>query len=303
MNVLVTGGSGFLGRHLVPRLLSLGYSVRMLDVSDASWRDPKVQFITSSVADESILNSAVSGCEAVIHLASSVIPKTSNDNPLLDARTNLVGTLKLLDASVNAGVRRFIYASSGGTVYGEPSVACVREDHPTDPICSYGIVKLAVEKYLALYQRLYGLESVSLRISNLYGEHQRHDTGLGVIATFCHKAVTGKTVEIWGDGTVSRDFIYVGDVVDAFAAGLAFEGQNLVANIGSGTSVSLNTILETIEGLTGNEVSKTYLPARAFDVHRTCLDVSLAGQKLGWRPRTSLGEGIERVLEVMARES
>lgn len=303
MKILVTGGSGFLGRHLVRRLAAQGHAVRVLDVSDAPWRDPKVEFIASSVADESVLNLAVSGCETVIHLASSVIPKTSNDDPLLDARSNLVGTLRLLDASLNAGVKRVLFASSGGTVYGEPTVSAVSEAHPTDPICSYGIVKLAVEKYLALYQRLYGLESVSLRMSNLYGEHQRHDTGLGVIASFCHKAMAGETVEVWGDGTVSRDFIYVGDVVDAFGAALAYSGPALVVNIGSGTSVSLNEIVSTISELTGRDVPRRYLPGRAFDVQRTCLDVAKAREVLGWRPTTSLKDGIAKVLRVMQEET
>jgi UDP-glucose 4-epimerase len=299
MKVLVTGGSGFLGRHLVRRLISRGSTVRILDVSDAGWPEPSVEFMAGSVADESILNAAVSGCEAVIHLASSVIPKTSNDDPLLDSRSNLIGTLKLLDVCVGAGARRFVFASSGGTVYGEPSASVVSESHPTDPICSYGIVKLAVEKYLALYQRLHGLQSVSLRISNLYGEHQRHDSGLGAIAAFCHKAVNDEPVEIWGDGSVSRDFVYVGDVVDAFVAALDYEGQNLVANIGSGESVSLTTILETIETILGRKIAKRHLPARPFDVQRTCLDISLAARTLDWQPRTPLSEGIARVLHVI----
>ncbi|MEG6509457.1 NAD-dependent epimerase/dehydratase family protein [Methyloligella sp. 2.7D] len=302
MIVLVTGGSGFLGRHLVQRLVDDGHHVRVLDVADTRSRDPRVEFVASSMTDESVLNAAVSGCEAVFHLASSVVPKTSNDNPILDARSNLIGTLQLMDASIDAGVSRFIFASSGGTVYGEPTVVKVKESHPTEPISSYGIVKLAVEKYLALYARLYGLNSIALRISNLYGEHQRHDTGLGVIASFCHGAVTDNPVKVWGDGSVSRDFIYVGDVVDAMVAALRYRGSHLVANIGSGETVSLSEILALIEELTGREVAKEYLPGRPFDVHRTCLDVTLADDALGWRPKTSLRDGISRVLQTVEQE-
>ena len=203
----------------------------------------------------------------------------------------------MLEASAGAGVKRIVFASSGGTVYGEPTVPRVDESHPTEPISSYGIVKLALEKYIALYSREHGLTSVSLRISNLYGEGQRHDTGFGVIASFCHKAVTGATVEIWGDGTVSRDFIHVSDVVDAFVAALDHDGESLVVNIGSGTSVSINTVLDTIATIVGREVPRRYLQGRAFDVKHTCLDIGLAARTLGWTPKIDLNEGLRRVLE------
>ncbi|ODS01224.1 hypothetical protein AUC68_12740 [Methyloceanibacter methanicus] len=269
----------------------------VLDVRDFDGRDPAVKFIAGSVADKDAAKAAVAGADAVIHLASSVVPKTSNDDPACDVSSNLIGTLNLLEASVGAGVTRIVFASSGGTVYGEPTVPIVDESHRTEPISSYGIVKLALEKYIALYGREHDITSVSLRISNLYGEGQRHDTGFGVIASFCHKAVAGETVDIWGDGTVSRDFIHVSDVVDAFVAALDHDGDSLVVNIGSGTSVSINTVLDTIATITGREVPRRYLQGRAFDVRHICLDVGLAARTLGWKPRIDLNEGLRRVLE------
>lgn len=303
MRILVTGGSGFLGRHMVARLRELGHAVRILDISDAPWRPTDIDFVPGTTTDERTLKDAVSECNAVVHLASTTIPKTSNNDPQLDAKSNLVGTLMLLDASVSAGVRRVVFASSGGTVYGETHKAKVDESHLTDPICAYGIVKLAVEKYLTLYHRLHGLESVSLRISNLYGEHQRPDTGLGVITSFCHKAIANEPLEVWGDGTVSRDFVYVGDVVDAFVRALQCDVACLTANVGSGTSVSLNTIIEIISRLMHREVETRFVAARSFDVKRTCLDVGLAERVLGWRPETSLETGISRVIEAIPQAS
>lgn len=286
--ILVTGGMGFLGRHLLPALTSAGHEVRVMDVYDAPWREASVEFIRGTFDDEALLAPALEGCAAVVHMASSTIPRTSNEDPAADIQTNLSGAVRLLEACRKAGCSRFVFTSSGGTVYGDVHNERITEDHPTEPISSYGIVKLAVEKYMAMYGRLYGMKTASLRIANLYGEHQRHDSGLGAIAAFTHRIVTGNPVEIWGDGSVARDFVYVGDVVLAVLAALKTGKPGLVANIGSGRAVSLNEILDMIEVTAGCASTRNYLPGRSFDVQRTCLDIGRAKSELGWQPQQAL---------------
>lgn len=297
--VLVVGGAGFLGRHLVMRLAAAGHHVRIADLREPTWRPEGVSFIGMGLGGDDRLDASVQGSDIIVHLASSTIPKTSNDDPVGDVATNLLGSLRLFDAAVRHKTKRVIFASSGGTVYGEPECDSVSESHPTHPISSYGIVKLAIEKYLALYNRLHGLEYVGLRIANLYGEHQSPDSGLGAIAAFCARAKRNETIEIWGDGSASRDFVYVGDVVDAFELSMTVPAANTIVNVGSGTSTSLNEITAILEKVLGHKIGVRYLPARLFDVRRTKLDPALAQRILGWKPKTDLESGIARVLQVL----
>ena len=301
MNILVTGGAGFLGRHLIARLIQQNHNVRILDITEPALDDGALTYISGSFTEHEKVAAALKDCHLVYHLASSVIPKTSNDSPIADVQTNLIGTLNLLNCCVDSGVKRIIYPSSGGTIYGETNDEVVKEWHPTHPISSYGIVKLTVEKYFYLFNRLHGLESVVLRISNLYGEYQRHDTGLGLIAAVCYKALNDEVIEIWGDGSVSRDFVYVGDVVDAMLVAMSRGDGCTIVNIGSGQCVTLNEILETVEELIGKNVRRKYLAERPFDVKRICLDISAANEKLDWRPKTSLKSGIKKVLHVLEK--
>lgn len=297
--VLVTGGMGFLGRHLLPVLLETVAEVRVVDVFEAKWKDPRVSFFHGGLTDTALLSAALEGCDTVFHLASSSVPASSNADPVQDIENNLIGTVRLLEACREAGCGRIIHASSGGTVYGNISVQPVPESHATDPISSYGIVKLAAEKYLAMYSQLYGMHAVSLRISNLYGEHQRHDTGLGAIAAFAHNALTGKPIEIWGDGTVERDFVHVSDVVSAMYAATKLQRRHLVVNIGSGRSASLNEVIDHIANSCGFEPERKYTPSRKFDVQKSYLDISAAAQILHWKPQVTMEQGIERVISTM----
>jgi UDP-glucose 4-epimerase len=225
------------------------------------------------------------------------LPKTSNEDPKFDAISNLAGTIGLLDLAVQYRTKRLIFISSGGTVYGRPSVIPIPESHPLNPLCSYGIIKLAIEKYLRMYHTLYGLKSCSLRLSNLYGEHQRADTGQGAIAVFCYKALSGKPIDIWGDGTVARDFIYVKDSVDAITKAMCSDYSGTEINIGSGQNTTLNQIIASIESFLGREVTRRYLPGRPFDIHEVCLDISYAKLQLGWEPTKSLQDGIGLMID------
>jgi len=291
-SVLVTGGAGFLGRHLVFRLLDMGTSVRCFDRIKPLWMTSDIDFVEGDFTASDILAPAVKDVDAIIHLASTSLPKTSNDDPRFDIMSNLAGTIGLLDLSVKYRVKRLIFISSGGTVYGPSSINPIPESHPTNPLCSYGIIKLAIEKYLRMYHKLYGLESCSLRLSNLYGEHQRIDISQGAIAVFCHKALKKQPIDIWGDGTVVRDFLYVKDAADAIIKALLSDYSGIEINIGSGQSSNLNQIIAGIEDVLGRNVDRRYLPGRPFDVQEVCLDISKARLLLDWEPSTSLHNGI-----------
>lgn len=294
--ILVIGGSGFLGQHLIEALLADGRDVRCLDVMKPKHFDKRMEFIEGSFMDSKVLERALSDCKVVFHLASTTIPKTSNLDPIFDINTNLRGTVQLLDQTIKCNINKFIFISSGGTVYGIPTTLPVSEDHATNPICSYGIIKLAIEKYLHLYHYLHGLNTCILRLSNPYGRYQRIGFGQGALTTFCHKALSGETIEIWGDGCVVRDFIYVSDAVRAMINALNKDISEQVFNIGYGTGISINQIILMIEESLGYEIKKRYCKARTFDVPEIYLDIRRAKQFLDWEPKVSPAAGIEKMI-------
>lgn len=297
--VLVVGGSGFLGRHLIEGLLDAGFTVSSLDLIKPNWLDGSVGFYEGCFTTSSLLEEALSDCDIVFHLASTTLPKLSNEDPLFDISTNLLGTVELLNFAVQKRIRKFVFISSGGTVYGAPTSVPVHENHSTNPICSYGIVKLSIEKYLRLYHRLHGLETVSLRVSNPYGEHQRVDKSQGAISVFCHKALKGETIEIWGDGSVVRDFIYVKDVVQSMLKALESDCAGMEINVGYGSGASIDEVLFTIETSLGHKVDRKYFPARSFDVPEIYLDIGMAKSILDWTPELQLQDGIDLLLKWM----
>ncbi len=294
---LVTGASGFLGRHLVEALLAEGCTVVGFDISTPDTSDDHLQWVTGSFLDGELLRDALQDCEVIFHLASTTLPKSSNDDPGHDVATNLQGAIGLLDQAVAAGVSKVVFISSGGTVYGVPRQLPVPEDHVTHPTCSYGIVKLAIEKYLYLYHQMHGLDTCSLRLSNPYGEYQRPDTGQGVIAALCHRALHGETIEIWGDGSVVRDFIYVKDAVAAMLKAMEVECAGQAFNIGSGTGTSINQVIDQIELASACTVKRDYKPGRGFDVPEIYLDISKASRDLNWQPLVSMEEGLARLFD------
>ena len=195
-----------------------------------------------------------------------------------------------------------MFASSGGTVYGAPRIVPVPETHPTQPLCSYGIHKLAIEQYLHLYHVLHGLAYCVLRLANPFGERQRSDASQGAVAVFLDLALRGEEVTVWGDGSAVRDYIYVGDVARAFCLAAAHDSPAAVFNIGSGQGHSVNELLAEIGELLGQRVSRRYVQGRAFDVPVNVLDTTLAAQTLGWTPQASFRAGLERTLESLRRE-
>ena len=305
MRYLVLGGTGFIGSHLVDELVAGGASVRLYSrglTAQEDWPAGKeVERFTGDLADAASVERAVRGCEVVFHLVSTTLPKSSNEDPAHDVATNVLGTLALLESARRNSVQRIVFISSGGTVYGRPRASPVAEDHATDPICSHGIAKLAIEKYLHLYSMLHGLDYRVLRVSNAYGERQRADRGQGAVSVFLSRALKGEPVTIWGDGSVVRDYVYVGDVARALAAAARHHGADRVFNIGTGRGTSLNDLIAIIEKACGREVKRVYQEGRTFDIDRNILDVSRAAARLGWRPETSLVDGIGKTLEWMTR--
>lgn len=298
---LITGGGGFIGSHLIEALLHSGAQVRDIDLKPGRVKHPALDHWSGSFLDASLVREAMVGIDTVYHLAATNFPRESNRDPLRDAQENLIGSLQLLDTAAKSGVRRFVFISSGGTVYGATETAPIREDHPTNPITAYGICKLAFEKYLRLYAAQEPIETIALRLANPYGANQDIRKAQGALTTFAHRALSGETIEIWGDGTVERDFIHIDDVISGIMAAGRAKASGLEVNIGSGEGASLNRLIAEISEALGRKIDVTFKPSRQFDVPRNFLDISRAEAELGWRPSVGLRDGIGRLLRDMSK--
>ena len=298
---LVLGGAGFIGSHLADALAKAGHRVRAFDRPHVDSLAPLAnrgcEIVAGDFLNPQDLGRALRGIEIVFHLISTTLPQTSNDNPAYDVETNLLGTLRLLERCRGEGVRKVVFVSSGGTVYGVPRSVPLAESHPTQPTCAYGIHKLAIEKYLHLEHVLHGLDYRVVRPANLYGERQRPDVALGAVTVFLDRALRGEPIRIWGDGSIVRDYLYVGDAVGAMVKLMAYSGDERVFNLGSGAGTSLNDLVEAIEGAIGRRPAVQYEPARVFDVPANVLDCSLAKRTLGWSATTPLGTGIRKTYD------
>jgi UDP-glucose 4-epimerase len=306
LRCLVLGGRGFIGSHLVNALLEAGHQVTCFDrphlvpLGATHASDERFRFVEGDFVSEADIAEALPGCDVCFHLVSTTLPHSSNADPVFDVETNLLGTVRLLNHARSAGLRKLVFVSSGGTVYGTPTSVPIDESHPTHPLCSYGITKLAIEKYLELFHHLHGLDYCVLRIANPYGEMQRTQASQGAVAVFLGKAVRGEAVEIWGDGSVVRDFVYIGDVADALVKAMHHEGPQRLFNIGAGRGHSLNEVLDTIDEVVGRKTRRVYRPGRAFDVPANVLSIERASTHLGWRPRVAFRDGVARLASWLA---
>jgi UDP-glucose 4-epimerase len=305
MKSLILGGGGFLGSHLSEALLAENHDVVIFDQPNARYleysRRQGAAIITGDFLNVDDLCAAMENCDLVYYLISTTVPQTSNENPQHDIRTNVIGSLYVLDEARKQGVKKIIFSSSGGTVYGIPQEIPIKESHPTEPISSYGIGKLTIEKYLHLYWVLYRLDYCILRISNAYGARQPITPTQGVIAAFLGKATNNKEIIVWGDGSVLRDYVYASDIANAFLKASLYQGDLKVFNIGSGHGHSLNDIIGAIENITQVPLQVKYLPGRPFDVPINVLDISRAKLHLNWEPKVRLEEGILYSLEWMQK--
>lgn len=295
MKVLILGGNGFIGGHLVDAFQLSGSKVRVLDRPHSLRTKPiaGVDYRHADFQDQASLAEALVDIDLVLHLVSSTVPSTSNLDPIADIESNLVGSVRLLQQMRQVGTPRIIFLSSGGTVYGNPKQLPVSESHPLQPISSYGVVKVAIENYLNMYQVLYGLSSTVLRVSNPYGPRQAHIGVQGAIPTFFNRILSEESIKIWGEGEIIRDYIFIDDLVQAIMAA-ANQSVNGVFNIGAGSGVSLIELLKTVGEVAQVTPKIEFLAARDFDVKETYLDITKAKTHLGWEPTVSLRDGCER---------
>lgn len=305
---LVLGGRGFIGSHVTDALLRQGMVVRCFDRSGPSpavrpASGGSIEFVQGDFTNPVDVERAVDGCTTCIHLVSTTLPKSSNLAPAYDVESNLVGTIHLLELAVRRGLRKVVFVSSGGTVYGIPRSIPIVETDPTEPISSYGITKLAIEKYLHLFHVMHGLDYSILRLSNPYGEGQRLNASQGAVAVFMGKVLDGEPIEIWGDGSTVRDYVYVRDVAGAVLAAVHHSPVDRVFNIGAGVGHSLNDLIEAIERATGRTALRHYLPARNFDVPVNVLSITRAREQLGWSPTVAFDKGIELLADWIDRQS
>lgn len=293
MNVLVLGGNGFIGSHVVDALSFAGHRVRIFDRAEDRYQGRRdgVEYVIGSFNDVLLLSDALTDIDVVFHSISTTVPSTSNSDPAFDIQSNLVATVQLLNAMLVRGVKRIVYLSSGGTVYGQSNSELIAESHPLRPISSYGVVKVAIENYLYMYQQLHGMQATILRPANPYGERQGNLGLQGVIGTFLCKLKRNEVIEIWGDGTVVRDFIYIGDLAEICRKSVEVDISGIF-NVGGGRGYSINEVLRCIATVTGRDPRPVYKQGRGFDVRRVVLDISLAEETFGWRPRTTLEQGV-----------
>ena len=303
---LVTGGAGFIGSHLADRLLAEGHDVAVLDDLSTGLRAnvaDGVRFHEGDLCGVGFVRRLLREFrpELVFHLAAQMDVRRSTREPEFDARVNVLGGLGLLREAIGAGVRRVVYASTGGAVYGDvdPAALPVRETEVPYPISEYGASKLSFEHYLSVYQSRGEIEYVALRFPNVYGPRQRPDGEAGVVAIFSGRMLRGEEVFIFGDGTKTRDYVYVSDVVEANVRA-AGGPSGVVANLGWGREVADIEIFRTVAAATGYDRPPTFAPARPGEVARICLDAGLARATWGWCPAVPLAAGVRRVVEHVA---
>jgi UDP-glucose 4-epimerase len=284
-----------LGSHIVDKFLAEKHDVCVYDLYPERFRrSPKgIKFYTGDFGNVGALDELIAtGFDAVIHCVSTTTPKSSNESPEFDIQSNVIGTLYLLDICVKHKVGKLVFMSSGGTVYGDiGDLDKVDESHGVRPMCSYGVSKLTIEHYLDVYRHLRGLDYVALRLSNPFGERQSPLRALGALTVFLHRTLKGQGIEIWGDGAVTRDFIYVGDVANA----VYLATVNPIAgvyNVGTGSGLSLRDVLVHIEDVVGVAPAVSWLPSRSFDVPRIILDASKLRNATNWHCVTSVRDGV-----------
>ena len=310
--VLVTGGAGFIGSHVAELYLARGYEVTVLDnlssgrLTNLPAGATFVQADVGSPEARALL--ATGGFVVLNHHAAQLDVRVSVADPALDARVNILGLINLLEGSREGGVRRVVFASSGGVVYGESTRLPHLEEAPKLPISPYGVSKLASEFYLAVYAQLYGLVTVSLRYANVYGPRQSPHGEAGVVAIFANRIASGRELTVYGAGEQTRDYVYVGDVARANLAASSWAGKleggidSVAFNVGTGIETSVNALVDAMLRATVASNPVTLAPARSGELQRSAVDSRKARRELGWTPAMSLEEGLQRTYEWVTGE-
>jgi UDP-glucose 4-epimerase len=312
MRVLITGGAGFIGSHVTERLLADGFHVGIIDDLSTGTLENLRRSAEKGVRDEDVMVRDICSPDSaawlanwrpdvVIHLAAQASVARSVTSPATDAQINIVGTLNVLDAAVRTGVRKVVFASSGGTIYGEPApgAARVAETDPYRAHSPYGLAKATVNRYLDLYDELFGLTSTVLALGNVYGPRQGSGGSSGVVADFVTALCEGRQPVVHGDGRQSRDFVYVTDVAEAFSLACG-KADGMVVNIGTGVATSINGVLALVCQAMNVPVNPVWRPELPGEVRDSALDVQRSQKVLGWQSRTSLREGVRRVVADMS---
>ncbi len=305
MKILVTGGAGFIGSHIVDAFIDKGHQVVVVDNLSSGRREnvnDRAAFVEMDIRDDGIAELfAREKFDLVCHQAAQMDVRRSVADPVYDARVNVLGTLNLLQAAVQYRVKKFLFASTGGAIYGEQETFPADEEHPLRPLSPYGITKLTGEKYLYFYRQTYGLEHVILRYANVYGPRQNPHGEAGVVAIFTTRMLAGEQPVINGDGKQTRDYVYVADVVRANLLALEYDKSD-VFNIGTGIETTVNQIFHLLNELTGASVPEYHGPSKPGEQLRSVLRYDKAKRYLGWEPQVELHEGLQQTVEHFRRQ-
>jgi len=301
MKILVTGGAGFVGSHLVDKLITQGNKVIVVDNLSTGKKEninKKAKFYKLDICSPKIFEVfKKEKPEIVFHLAAQVNVRRSIEDPINDAKINILGSLNILDACRKFKVKKIIFSSTGGAIYGDAKIVPTKENYPPKPESPYGIAKLTIENYLDFYKKVYGLNYISLRFANVYGPSQDPKGEAGVVAIFTNKLLKGERPTIFGDGKQTRDFIYVDDVVSALIKSMNYKGKETIFNVGTGIETSVNQLFKLISKILGIKIKPIYAPPKPGELKRSCLDISKFKRELKWQPKYNLEEGLKETIK------
>jgi UDP-glucose 4-epimerase len=305
MRILVTGGAGFIGSHTVDALLERSHDVAVLDNLSSGKEgriNPHVRFHQADLRDSRAVSEIVEQerAEVIYHFAAQMDVRRSVADPAFDAQINLIGLLNLMEAARSRGLKRIIFSSSGGAIYGEQEFFPCDEDHPCRPVSPYGVAKLASERYLFFYRNEYGIGYTAMRYANVYGPRQDPHGEAGVVAIFCGRLLSGEPCTIYGDGYQSRDYVYVGDVARANVAALDNAADGAF-NVGTGIETNVNQLYAELADLAGVKSKPLYAAQRPGEQRRSVISPERIKLKLGWEPEMSLRDGLAHTLEYFKR--
>ncbi|NUN70201.1 MAG: GDP-mannose 4,6-dehydratase [Bacteroidetes bacterium] len=300
MNIMVTGGAGFIGSHVVDAFIAAGHTVIIVDDFSSGKEqnvNPKAKVYRMDIQDPAVENVfRDEKIEVMAHLAAQMDVRRSVADPKFDASVNVLGFLNLMEAGRKHGLKKVIFSSTGGAIYGEQDYFPADEEHPNRPLSPYGITKLVTEKYLFFYKEIYGIDHVILRYANIYGPRQNPHGDAGVVAIFTQRMLKGEQPVINGDGKQTRDYVYVGDVVQGNLLALGYQGSNIF-NIGTGIETDVNQLFGHIRALTGSSCEEKHIPAKAGEQMRSVITAKKISDTLGWKQTVTLEEGLKKTVE------